>query len=440
MHNNLVIRIRVKAGEDELPMQWAVVNDNDLLVEEITEGDWTVLKQWLKTLQEIKQKTFFDKVILLLPGTLVMVYQKAVNKAQKKHLDQVVPFLVEENLAADIEAFHFVHKLTGSDKVSIVAAPKILLEQLIDVMTEINLEPAHIYAENQLYTGNDSLTLFIDDAYVHVHQEGKPAQTIEIGGFAIMIAHLMDNANTERKQENIETPKKNKVTIFYTNNDEQGKNEVVRILQENHSEFSISYCLLHERENLFGWLCERLIKAKKETQWIDLRSGSFACFKQFKKQWKAWKTVAIVATVWVILEVLFNLTTGIIYSVKASNFQEQSIEMYKKAFPADRSVVDVRTSLQRKLRGFKSSERNDGFFKIMKKVSSVKPKQKEIVTRSIEYNETGGKLTLEITAVNYEVLNNYAQKLRDKGLKVTLTNANQVNKDKIVIAKLVITQ
>ncbi len=63
-----------------------------------------------------------DPVVLLLPATWTINRDVVINSGQKKHIRTALPFLIEEDVAGDIESLHLCHTLSQKGNVASLTA------------------------------------------------------------------------------------------------------------------------------------------------------------------------------------------------------------------------------------------------------------------------------------------------------------------------------
>ncbi|MCY4329524.1 MAG: type II secretion system protein GspL [Endozoicomonadaceae bacterium] len=451
MDNYLIVRIKATAGEKGMPIQWAKTDLKGNVQDNVHEGGWSELKEWLANCSLPENKMpFTDSTILLLPGTLVSTYQLAVTAAQKKHLNATVPFLLEEHLVTDIEDFHFIYQMKNSNEINVTAAPVELLKQLIELMTQHNCEPVKIVTENQLFghngKENSHLALFVENNYVHVCPPERPAVTLDRDAFLLVADQLLsveESTAPDPQDEDLQTSNAavtEQITLYQLSDDTEGSCTIENYLQQHYPFITVDKQTLQQEDGYFSLLTERLSHSIKKRTLSNLRTGAFACYKRIRKHWDAWKRIAVVACIWLATEVLFSAGSALFYRYKSDAFQSEALSLYKKQFPQDNSVVDVRTSLERKLRNINKPTQSNTFFDLLKQISVPEITQKKVVLNGIEYNEKGNHFMLVVTAPGYEEIESYMAVLRKKRLSVLMSDANNSREMKQVTAKLKITR
>ena len=447
MHNYLVIRIKSAAVSTDMQMQWIKTQGHS--TEEFHEGNWSVFQEWLLSDTSENKQFISNNVIILLPGILATLHRLKVSESQKKHLAQALPYLLEENLAAEVDTFHFSHRPSSTDdRVDVAMVTRESLQTLAQLLDSVQIEPAFIIAENQLFleseiTGeqvdnalNTEIELYYEDQYIHISDKNKNSvQTLPLAGFLAIFEQYCQQILASEVFSDEE--KRFSIKIHHIDCDQASATGLAETIKEKFSDIMISLRGHNTNHGFLPMLAERFLCNKHKNNVIDFRDGSLIGLKQLQKYWHAWRFTGIIAGLFFMLTILFYLGTGWFYQHKSKELHRQAISLYQQVYPQDRSVVDVKASLERRLRAIKSFNRDDTFLTLLKRISQVDIASKKITPKSIDYSATGKKLSMNLSSPNYEELNNYVDLLRRQRLKVVLATANQVDKD--VLAKLTIT-
>ncbi|HSH13753.1 MAG TPA: type II secretion system protein GspL, partial [Desulfurivibrionaceae bacterium] len=84
-----------------------------------------------------------DRLVVLVPGTDVLVTEVAIPGGRKRLLRQSLPFLLEENLAEEVEEIHFAGgPASAAGKVAVAAVSRARLTGWLAMLTEAGLQAA----------------------------------------------------------------------------------------------------------------------------------------------------------------------------------------------------------------------------------------------------------------------------------------------------------
>ena len=101
-----------------------------------------------------------DQVILFVSGGLALYKQVELDANQRKHMATALPYLIEEDLAQDIESIHLVsapHK--KSDQVSLSVIPHEDMQALLALFDQIDMPLDRVLVETQFLEADPDFTI-----------------------------------------------------------------------------------------------------------------------------------------------------------------------------------------------------------------------------------------------------------------------------------------
>src|SRR5262245_27651777 len=122
------------------------------------------------------------RVVVLVPGTDVLLAEPVLPLKAGAKLAQVVPFALEEHLAIDVEDLHFaVGKSESRPGTPVTVVSHARMASWQSALSAANLNAEAIYAETAaLPVTPNGVTLMIDGARVYVRREQTPGAVLEI--------------------------------------------------------------------------------------------------------------------------------------------------------------------------------------------------------------------------------------------------------------------
>ncbi len=446
MNQELVIRIMPSVhGEGATsPVQWMVRGQASDDKATIRQGDFSDLRVWAEQAQDEAPEQWPELITVLLPGTLAGLQRLPVTAAQKKHLQQALPYLVEESLVGHIEDQHIVGlPETGRDSVLVGHLPVTEMQYLLNTLAESGIAPVSVVSENALWhTDAQTIMLLFEQGMVTIASHEKPAQTVDYDALPLLLAQYLhqdsDELNTEIQVED--------------ENDTSTQDDAIttiKVLAEHHEiEADIAQIaglagesVSIDQQGINGGsvlsaLASLLSEQRRARALVEFRSGAFKCPKKAGKRWRQWRPVAWVAGVWIALEFVFYVGQGFWFQHQAAHYYAQNYALYKEINPGDRSVVDVRNRFNNLLKRAGMAKADNGFLQVLNTMSRVSAQAaaKGVEPKSLDFNESGDGVTLNVAAASFEAVNRYLEALRDAGLKATMETANQ--EGNTVVARL----
>ncbi|CAM3635033.1 type II secretion system protein GspL [Parendozoicomonas haliclonae] len=393
-------------------------------------GSLTELGDWYGQLSDDDQEL---PVSLVVSGDLSGCFRKTLQDNQRKHWQQALPYLLEEQLASDIDALHLV----SSPEEGLVAASAgwiraSTLSALIRVYREAGVELQRVLPESQfLQADEQQVSVWIEGASAYVAIPGNYGQWLDSTALELVVPSLLaDDDEQDELAVEIESDEENPeqetvvaagVQISYGPADQAAAQHLAELAgvpvdsQERAG------------ETLLPVILPALATRMRNRKLLDLRTGAFKCTRRSSKRWRLWRPVAITAGVWLGLELLFNVGSGFYFQSRTEALKEENLDTYLELRPDDRRVVDVRHNLTRFLKEANSQNSNPAFLDILKTVSVVSASDagEPVTPRSIDFNESNGRLSLDVRAESFESLNRYLDALKSAGLRAQMETGNQ---------------
>lgn len=434
MNQELVIRIMPSMGGDvsASSLQWLVRGAEECLESMIRCGSFADLKVWSEKMQTECPDQWPEQAVVLVSGTMVTLQCLSVSAAQKNHLQQALPYLIEEKVVRSIEEEHIVGLAqSGEDGVLVgsiaIDAMTHVLEQLLDS----GIIPASVVPENCLWPSDkNTVTLLFECGMVTLWSDTVVAQTIDLAVLPLVLSQYFDPEITSADDSDaIEGESHQEASTTHV--------KVLYELKEGEPQLS-EYNELAGREitleakgtetrSVLAALVALLQERRKVRAVIELRSGAFRCSRKAGKRWRQWRPAVCVAGLWLVFEFLFYSGQGFWYQYNAADYYDRNYALYKEINPSDRSVVDVRSRFSSLLRRAGTTNADNGFLQMLNTVSRVnaQAEAKGVEPTRLDFNESDGGLAISVSATSFDAINRYLEALRQAGLQATMEAANQ---------------
>ena len=173
MKNILLIRIPPPVSEinSEVTVQWGQYSASGELSGEVhvstiaeLKNDWLAQQAQTDELEDVLP----DQIILLISGGLALHKKLVISSGQRKHLNTALPFLIEEDLAQDIDSIHIGSYLDRKDdSVNVSAIPHAVMQALLALFDEQGLLLDRVLVEGQFLPEEEGYTTLLLDPAVH---------------------------------------------------------------------------------------------------------------------------------------------------------------------------------------------------------------------------------------------------------------------------------
>lgn len=344
---------------------------------------------------------FAGDVVVIVPGEDVLLTSASVPSRQHRQIVQAVPYVVEEELATDVEHCFFAigpHLADGSVAVAVVSE-----QRLVDWLHRIEalgLVATVVVPENELVCGGaDGATIVIDGDRVHT---GSPAHRglttglaelplvmslLEQAVSATIHVHADDRPALERPLSEIEA---SGLTTEVIESDVSGFRQLV---------------------SLFDATRTNLLQGRYKVE-VERSPAS-----------TVWRSVALLAGVTFVLHILMLTGQGWYLASRAAHYEDQARALYQSVFPQERNVRDIRRRWNAHLG--RSTGGETGQFLELFALSSRGLGPAGLTLENVNFNESRGDLIMQVIGPRSETLVQYAQQLAGQGLNAEIGTISQ---------------
>ncbi len=450
MRTQLIVRLRPgfslfrREQENENELEWGWLDKDGLLENGVYTGSLSRLSQWRELLTEEEQEV---PVILLVSGDHASSYRKSLQKNQRRHWQQALPYLLEEQLATDIEDLHLV--AVPGDSVAFANAswiPCASMEMLISCFRDVGVELQRMLPESQcFFARSDMVSIWLEGEAAYVASPDSYGQLMDRSALEVIVPGLLEEDEPEELSIEIDDTEERDGP---ENNEEHVHAAGVRIFCPAGAAAMVEHLTAlagvkveqceRQSDSLLPVILPVIHELNRSRELIDFRTGAYKCTRKASKQWQQWRPAVIVAGIWLGLELLVNIGSGFYFEHQEKVLKEQNLATYKELRPDDRRVVDVRHSLTRFLESARTQDNQAVFLHVLKTLSSVSTSSagKDVTPGNMDFNDSNGRLVLDVRAESFETLNRYVSALKSAGLKVEMENGNQDSKG--VSARLIV--
>jgi general secretion pathway protein L len=329
MPDILVIRLKTAAVDSEASAEWLVVDSAGTSKGRVQGG----------ALMTAAALVPGRKVVVLVPGTDVLLAEPVLPLKGSAKLAQVVPFALEEQLAADVEDLHFaVGKRGDRPGTPVAVASHERMGRWQAALRQAGIVADALYAETAVLpvTAN-GVTILIDGARVYVRRESTPGAVLDVE--PLIEALQLALASGEEAREH--------VTIYLSDDDYERERDLLEGLRE----FTASLQLKLLPGGALTLLAAKAVTAAH----VNLLQGQYAPVQKLKMSFAPWRHAAVLAVAFVVLH--FGVKTWQHFDLKGKETQLDSdiAQVFQQTLPGApmaeplqaRKVMESRLSLLR---------------------------------------------------------------------------------------------
>jgi general secretion pathway protein L len=386
MRNSLLIRIG--EGDDD-SCEWLPLNDAGRPAGQVRSGDLAAAAAEANGL----------RVVVLVPGIDCLLTQASIPGRNRQKLLRAVPYALEEHLIEDVENLHFSlgPALPGGGYPVVVIATR-RIDAILEACRGAGLDVHQLIP--------DLLAVPCDGAAVCVVIDGDMAlvRTGPYSGFAVDTENLgLLLAGLPQPEDAPTRPLSIQIPTGAIPPDLGVLASGAEITRYNDSVLM-------------------LLSRGMSTALIDMLQGPYSRSQEWGKLWLQWRATAALLLAGILIS---NFATGVDYFRLRSEQDELNKHMqaiFMEAFPGTKRVVDPRVQMQQQLdRLQRQAGSGARFLNLLARSADVLRAAQDIEISGASYR--AGRLDVDLTAANLQVLDQLKQTLSASGLSVEIQSA-----------------
>lgn len=387
MRNTLLIRMG--RGEDG-GCEWLPLDDNGHPAGRPRSGDLAGAATEAEGL----------RVVVLVPGIDCLLTQATVPGRNRQKLLRAVPYALEDQLIEDVENLHFALGPAlpgGGYPVAVIAMHRI--DAILEDCRNAGLEVYQLIPDLLMVPcADDALCVVIEEDMALVRSGPYSGFVVDAENLGLLLARLPQPA-----EDAPDRPLKVWMQA----------GEVMPDIGEFASGAEI---VRYEDSALL------LLAKGGRTPHIDLLQGPYSHGQEWGKLWRQWRATAALLLAGILIS---NLVTGVDYfrlrgEQQALNERMQTVFM--EAFPGTKRVVDPRVQMQQQLEQLQRRAGGSArFLNLLARSANILRSAQDIEISGASYRS--GRLDVDVTAANLQVLDQLKQSLSASGLSVEIQSA-----------------
>lgn len=356
-------------------------------------------------------------VTVLVNNADVRLYRHTLATKPTRQMLKALPFMLEDEVAEDIDNLHFAMADTGFDKeleqhwVNLAIINKALVENWLAMLSEVDISVKRLIPEvlclpqNQI-EGETGLSLIeLADGFV-LRQGEWQGDFVERDWLPLLVQQWQNQTSDEDALAiNLK---------YYSAIPEQISAQLIAMEKVNlqAAEPELAMLLLAKEAEAVNW---------------NLLQGDLAPKKAVSKQWMIWRAAAALLIFTLVLEFGSKSANWYVAEQQLEQAKEELASEYQKAFPREKvRVALLRRQLTRKVAeatgGVVASE--GGFLTLMEKITPVLAQHKALTSDSFRFDGKRNELRISANAPSFQQFEQFKNGLEQLGLEVKLGAVN----------------
>jgi general secretion pathway protein L len=344
------------------------------------------------------------KVVVLVPGTDALLAEPVLPLKSGAKLAQVVPFALEEHLAADVEDLHFAvgkRETRPGTPVSVVARAR--MEAWQALLTNAGLHADAVYPETAaLPETANAITLLIDGARVYVRRPDTPGTVLDVQPLIEALQLALASGDEAREH----------VTIYVSEDDYERERELL----EGMREFTASLQLKLLPDGPLPLLAANIVQHPG----VNLLQGTYQAKRKLQMSFAPWRYAAVLAIVFVAASLGLKSWQYLHYRSEEARLDAEISDVYQKLMPGaplpDTSAA--RRQVEARLNQLRHSGPVGGMMMTLAALGEAMGKVPDTTVEGLFYSNNTTKL--RVLAPSVDALDRIRQVATEHGLQAEL--------------------
>ncbi|MEZ8244001.1 type II secretion system protein GspL [Vibrio splendidus] len=384
MSEFLTVRL---SSEPQSPVQWLVWSTSQQEV--IASGE---LSSW-DQLDELTPYAEKRSCIALLPGSECLIKRVEIPKGAARQFDSMLPFLLEDEVAQDIEDLHLTILDKDATHATVCGVDREWLKQALDLFREANIIFRKVLPDTLAVPLEDQgiSALQIDQHWL-LRQGNYQAVSI---GEAWLPMFLQSDWVAAGEEEQA-------TTIFsYTAMPSDD------VQQQSGLEWQAK-----PAELVMSLLSQQAI-----TSGVNLLTGTFKTKSSFSKYWRVWQKVAIAACLLVAVIVTQQVLKVQQYEAQAQAYRMESERIFRAVLPGKQRIPTVsylKRQMNDEAKKYGGSGEGDSLLGWLALLPETLGQVKTIEVESIRYDGNRSEVRLQAKSSDFQHFETARVKLEEK--------------------------
>jgi general secretion pathway protein L len=402
-----------------LPVEWRVVPP---VPDQVSQGT-CALDALASHLETLDPGLYDLTAVLVLGGENCFGADVNIPSKQTRQIVQALPFMLEDQLAEEVDAFVFTPGPRSKEgKVSVLATSRALLAGLSSAFREAGIPLEAVVPDMLgLPRGEGQWSFVCDEKMLNIRTGDLSGLTIEMDALPVVSAAMIREGEPAPRQARISFTHRQLGDSMQAWLRTQFTNMVaghdVELLFDQASVSRFDF--LVEGFASQGALPANLLPP-------DLRAGP-----RRRQSNLRWKPAAAMVGICALLQTTLLYAEGWKMRQQTTAINAETIALYKRYFPQDRTVLDVRRQMTDKFRQAEKQSSGASFLvllamtgQIINETNRGKPAP-DLSLQRINYDEAQGDIRIDLKAQGYSALDGMKAKVEQTGLGMEISSASQ---------------
>lgn len=357
-------------------------------------------------MQSLAKEAGGRQLILVVPGTEVLLTRVSVPTQSQQRLVKAVPFALEDQLGDDVDALHFaLGQRRPSGEVPVAVVSRAHMDGWLGAAKRAGLEPDAVVPEQLLVPLAPNAWGMVIRGQTALVRSGPQAGFVaDHANLALMLqAALLENEHGKPACIHWYNTTGDAVTL-------PGLGELdIEIREEACHDDALSL----------------LAREFKEDQVINLRQNGYGRRSELAHAWRRWRAAAVMAGLWLLLQGGIGFSEYRRLSGEMAELDREIEQVYRSVFPQAGPVANARARMESRLKALRTQPANEagGLFDLLAQSAAALAQAPGVQINGASYRDR--RLDLDITIADLQGLDKLKQRLAGQaGLDVDIQAAS----------------
>jgi len=349
------------------------------------------------------------QVVVLVPGADIMLAAVAVPTRNRSRMAAAVPFLLEEQLASDVDDAHFaLGERDAEGRVAVAVVSRARMNGWLARLAESGIHADKLIPETLLLPHQaGEWSLLREPECVTVRTGAQNGMALDAVNTSFVLQRTMAELAI----------KPNLLRVWFAGGAGSAMLPAelgVEAIAEPLAVPALSF----------------LVRQAHEQGVIDLLQGPYSRRERIGKFWRPWRPVAALVAVWAVLQFGINIYQYRELRAEDGRLHEEVNQIYLQTFPEAKRVVDARVQMEQRLTALRGGKGSLGdFMKLLAAVSGPAASLGGVDIERLSYRD--GEFDIALTVSDLQRLDQLKDRLgSETQLAVEIQSASARN-DKV---------
>ena len=329
------------------------------------------------------------QVVVLVPAADVVLARVQVPTRNRSRMAAAVPFLLEEQLAADVDESHFaLGERDAAGQVAVAVVARTRMDLWLARFNEAGVQPDQMVPDLLLlpYHAGEWSLLF-EPGGVLVRSADQGGLGIDAANAGFMLQRAL--AESEIKPERLRVWRVEGVPVAV-------------VPEELGVEIGDEALLVPPLTFLAA--------QAHDPHAINLLQGRYSRSERLGRLWRPWRPVAVLLAAWLVLQLGIGFFHNRQLAAQQAALRDEIEQIYLQTFPDARRVVDARAQMEQRLKALRSGGSDAGdFIKLLAAVSGPAAALGGVSIDNLSYKD--GEITLALNIADLQRLDQLKERL-----------------------------